>query len=124
MRRQRGFTMIEVLVAMGLLTVALVGILAMQKGAFSASGYSRRAGEAAVLAEDKLEQLRTLPIATAVGGQDVVDSEGVATSDGPFTRTWTIVAKPGSLTEITCVVNWDEGDGTHAITVRTRRNLT
>jgi hypothetical protein len=90
----------------------------------AASGYSRRATEAAVLAEDKLEQLRTLPINTVVNGTDKVDSEGVADLEGPFNRTWTLQPDgTGLLTTITIAVAWSESDGNHQVTFRTVRNL-
>ena len=112
-KSESGFTVVEVLVALFIMTVALLGVLAMFKGAMSASGYSRRATEAAVLAEDKLEQLRTVPITTVTDGSDTVDS---------FDRTWTL-ATVGTLTTITVAVTWTENDGNHGITFRTVRNL-
>jgi type IV pilus assembly protein PilV len=124
MRRERGFTIIEVLVALAIMTIGMLGILAIYKGQMSASGYSRRATEAAVLAEDKLEQLRTAPITTAIDGNDRIDSKGVANLEGPFDRTWTLEADgTGTLTTITVAVAWSEGDGNHSLTFRTLRNL-
>jgi type IV pilus assembly protein PilV len=120
-RRQRGFTLIEVMVAMTLMAIGLLGVLALAKGAASASGYSRRATEAAILAEDKLEELRTVPVAAAVDDEDVVDSAGVASDDGLFTRAWSI-DWVGELGTITVSVTWAEGDGDHSITFRTIRD--
>jgi type IV pilus assembly protein PilV len=121
--RQAGFTLIEVLVAMMIMTIGLVGVVAMQKGAYSASGFSRRATEAAVLGEDKLEQLRTIPINTATEDSDTIDASGVVTVDGPFTRTWTFEYPTSVLLAITVTVSWTENDGTHTITFHTLRNL-
>lgn len=119
-RRQRGFTLIEVMVAMTLMAIGLIGVLALAKGAASASGYSRRATEAAILAEDKLEQLRTLPVEDADDDGDQVDSMGVPSGDGLFARTWA-TAWNGDLGTITIAVTWSEGDGDHTITFRTMR---
>lgn len=120
-RRAGGFTLMEVLVALGVMAVGMIGILALQKGAATASGYSRRASEAAILGEDKLEELRTKPIAALIGDSDTVDAAGVETPDGPFTRTWDInwVDDLGTLV---VSVTWNEGDGDHTITYRTVRN--
>jgi type IV pilus assembly protein PilV len=122
-RRSGGFTIIEVLVAMVLMAIGMLGIVALMKGATSASGYSRRATEAAILAEDKLEDLRTAPITTAVDGNDRVDASGVANTEGPFDRTWALVPDGTGLTTITVDVTWSEADGAHTIVFRTVRAL-
>jgi type IV pilus modification protein PilV len=121
-KSERGFTLIEVLVALSIMSLGMIGILALQKAATSASGYSRRATEAAVLAEDRLEEMRTLPLSTVTDDSDVVDASGVANDDGLFTRTWTLVLAD-ELATITVRVQWNESDGTHAITFRTLRTV-
>jgi type IV pilus assembly protein PilV len=121
-RAQRGFTIVEVLIAMGIMAIGMIGILALQKGAVTASGYSRRATEAAVLGEDKLEYLRTVPIATAVTGNDDVDASGTAGAGAPYHRVWTISAYAANVKKIVLVVSWSEADGTHALTYYTLRS--
>ncbi len=120
-RQQRGFTLIEVLVAMTLMAVGLLGVLSLARGAASASGYSRRATEAAILAEDKLEELRTVPVGVAADDTDQVDSAGVEDVDALFERTWTLDWL-GDIGTITVGVTWTEADGEHTITFRTLRD--
>jgi type II secretion system protein I len=120
-RAERGFTLIEVLVALGIMAVGLLGILALQRGAASASGYSRRATEAAILAEDKLEELRTTPLLLDREDADRVDAAGMANDDGPFDRDWTLRFDGGRIVTITVKVTWYEADGAHAITFVTQR---
>jgi type II secretion system protein I len=121
-KAQRGFTLIEVLVALSIMSLGMIGILALQKAATSASGYSRRATEAAVLAEDRLEKMRTLPLSTVIDGFDTVDASGVENDEGLFTRTWTIVTAD-EIATLTVRVQWNESDGAHAITFRTLRTV-
>ena len=121
-RSERGFTLIEVLVALSIMSLGMIGILALQKAATSASGYSRRATEAAVLAEDRLEEMRTLPLSTVTDGTDTVDASGVANDEGLFTRAWTL-AVADEIATITVRVQWNESDGAHAITFRTMRTV-
>ncbi|MCA9679719.1 MAG: prepilin-type N-terminal cleavage/methylation domain-containing protein [Kofleriaceae bacterium] len=120
-RGDAGFTIIEVLVALTVMAIGLVGVLALEKGAVQASGYSRRATEASVLGEDKLEELRTVAIRSVVGGSDRVDAAGTATTDGPFTRTWTI-DWISDTADLGVAVSWEEPDGSHQISFRTKRS--
>ena len=113
-RRQRsgedgGFTLIEVLIALLVLMVGMAGILSLQLTSMKATSFSRHATEASSLAEDKVEDLRTVPLDSArfVNGTDQVDARGVADGEGPYTRTWTI--NPGADTTIVNVsVSWTE----------------
>jgi prepilin-type N-terminal cleavage/methylation domain-containing protein len=120
-RGEAGFTLIEVLVAVMLSLIGLAGVLGLQRASSRATGYSRHATEAAILGEDKLERLRTVPTADLAGGSEHVDAQGVAGA-GPYTRTWT-VTWTGDIADLSVVVSWFEG-GTepHGITYRTRRN--
>ena len=82
------------------------------------STYSRHATEASVIAEHKLEELRTK---TVVGGSAVVDGTGAVNSNGLFTLTWDATAvTEGTL--ITVSVVWEETeDSPHTVTLRTIR---
>jgi len=117
---QAGFNLVELMIALTVLLVGVSGILTLQIVSLRATSYSRHATEAAVLAEDKMETLRTVPIDTLIDGSETVDGQGYIAA-GPFTRAWTIVWN-GSLGDLTVSVSWDEGgDEPHAITYRTQR---
>ena len=106
---ERGFTLIEVLIALLILMVGMAGILSLQLTSMKATSFSRHATEASSLAEDKVEELRTVPLNSVrfASGTDQVDSRGVADAEGLYTRTWTIV--PGIETTIVNVsVSWTE----------------
>jgi prepilin-type N-terminal cleavage/methylation domain-containing protein len=121
--REGGFTLMEVLISLGIMAIGMIGILALQKGAVSASGYSRRATEAAILGEDKLESLRTAPMTAAVDGTDRIDASGVPNDEGPFDRSWTIIDAGSNLANVTVEVTWNAGDGAHTIRFRTVREI-
>jgi len=103
---QRGFTVVEVLIALLVLLVGMAGILSLQLTSVQATMFSRHATEASVLAEDKMEQLRTVPTAGLLGGTDQVDARGVPLADGYYIRTWTISAGPPIA--ISVDVTWKE----------------
>lgn len=118
---QRGFTMIELLVALTVMLIGLSGVLSVQLVSSQASSYSRHAGEAAVLAEAKMEEMRTTSIANLVAGSDTVDAQGNAAANGIFTRSWTI-SWNSNVATVTLTVSWlEQGSETHSITYRTQR---
>jgi type IV pilus modification protein PilV len=57
---QSGFSMVEVMVAILLLTVGLLALATMQTQAVTSNNYGNKLTEATFLAQDKLEELRLL----------------------------------------------------------------
>lgn len=118
-----GFTLIEVMIALLLLLIGVAGVLSLQMVSVKATGFSRHATEATILAEDKMEELMTIAPAELVDGTDIVDSDGVASATGFYVRAWTVVPD-GTVNQVTVTVNWNErGTEPHAITVATQRRL-
>jgi type IV pilus assembly protein PilV len=122
--QQGGFTIIEVLIALVVLLVGMAGILMLQLTSSEATSFSRHATEASVLAEDKMEVLRTSPVFQLVDGDDRVDALGVPDpAAGFYTRQWIIV--PGDPTTITVEVLWREkadiDEPPYSIVMRTQR---
>lgn len=123
---ERGFTLIEVLIALLVLMVGMAGILSLQLTSMKATSFSRHATEASSLAEDKVEDLRTVPLTSPrfADGTDRVDSRGVADAEGLYTRTWYVT--PGADTTIINVsVAWTErGNEPYTITMADMRTGT
>lgn len=123
---QRGFTLIEVLIALLVLMVGMAGILSLQLTSMKATAFSRHATEASSLAEDKVEDLRTVPVNSArfASGSDQVDARGVADQAGLYTRSWTVA--PGTdTTVVTVSVSWTErGSEPYTITMSDMRTGT
>lgn len=110
--------MIEVMIAVLLTAIAVIGIVGLYRVQTRSSSYSRRATEAVVLAGDKMEVLRTIPIPTSSTTDEELDATGaIVAGPGPYTRRWTVV--PGLTSyDILVEVDWDD-DGT-ARTTRLR----
>ena len=123
--RQGGFTMIEVMVAILLTAIAIIGILALYMAQSRAGAYSRHTSEASVLAEDGLEALRVSgtspPSLTTLTG---VDERGKA--GGIFTRTATVTGPVGTAPtayyDLRVVVSWDEDGVARSVVLNGRRN--
>lgn len=122
-RGQEGFTLIEILIALLILITGIAGVLTLQMVSVRATNFSRHATEAAVLGEEKLEELRVVPVASITNGTETVDEQGVvdASGDGFYTRTWTITDNGDSI-DIVMVVSWlERGSDPYDITLITKR---
>ena len=129
--QQAGFTLIEVMLALVLTAVAMMGTISLYAAEVRASGFSRHSAEAAVLAEDKVEKLRTLGPAVNIGvaaagtctsgtTEASIDGQGVA--GGIFTRLYceTISA---NYADVVVIVSWNDDGLAHLVNVRARRSL-
>lgn len=125
--QQGGFTIIEIMIALVVLLAGMAGILMLQLTSTEATSFSRHATEASVLAEDKMEFLRTSPVFQLADGNDRVDALGVRDDvAGFYTREWLIVpGAAGEPTTITVEVLWREKenlvDDPYSIVMRTQR---
>jgi prepilin-type N-terminal cleavage/methylation domain-containing protein len=118
-RSQSGFTMIEVMVSLLLTAIAIMGILALYIAETRASGFSRHTTEAAVLAGDKVEKLRTDSFVAATGSETNLNERAVA--GGIFNRTWTETLGT-DYADITVTVSWTEDGVARQFLLRARRN--
>lgn len=60
---QRGFTLLEVLVAVSILAFGILAVGSMQVASIRQNGYANQVTEASVLARDRMEKLMGLPYA-------------------------------------------------------------
>jgi len=94
-RKDSGLTLLEVLIAMVILSVALLILLNMAMVALSGNDWSNKTTTATQLMQQKLEQLRA----------DVNPSDG---SDviGDYARKWTVSVEDNHLRRIDIAVGW------------------
>jgi hypothetical protein len=114
--------MIEVMIALVLTALAIMGIIALYITETKASGFSRHTTEAAVLAQDKIEKLRTGGPAVNIAAttEAGINERGVVA--GIYTRIYQETL--GALyADIAVTVNWSDDGIPHSITMRARRNL-
>jgi prepilin-type N-terminal cleavage/methylation domain-containing protein len=123
-RPDAGFTLIEVMIAILLTAVAVLGMIALFKVESQAGATSRRETEAVVLAQDRLEVLRTR--ATPLVGELTeigLDANGMLPANlsppgppGPYTRKSEVVVVGANL-KLTVTVSWDDGSRTRDVIV-------
>ncbi len=121
-RRSRdGFTLLELVIAMGILAMGLLAVAAAQLSALHMSARSRSLIDAMHLAEAQIETFQAMPIAslpaTGADPDNPIDRDGQPLDPGAqdqtsFSRRWTIVAddpEPG-ITNIIVTVDWVDPD--------------
>ncbi|MBW1773890.1 MAG: prepilin-type N-terminal cleavage/methylation domain-containing protein [Deltaproteobacteria bacterium] len=123
-KRQEGFTIIEVIVAISILTVGLLAVASMQVTGMHANAHARNVTEGINWAQDKLEELIALPYDDPNNlGLIDTDNDGLlglgnniaATADysetrGRFTICWNIAEDEpvASSKTIRIYVNWQD----------------
>lgn len=110
---RRGFSLIELIVAILILTVGILGLAATASSVTKMVGWGGRYGASAVVASAQLEQLRATPCASLA-------SSGSATK-GIYTLTWT-VATNGNLRTMTLTVSYANGRSTRSDVYETYRS--
>jgi type IV pilus assembly protein PilV len=120
-RRSAGFTLVEVIVAIVLLGVGLMGMAALSTTVTRANVQSSSLTTATALAQERAERLRTEDYDALASGNDsrVVDNV-------TYTRSWVVTAddpEPG-LKTVAIAVSWTTRGTTHTTrltTIRGRR---
>jgi prepilin-type N-terminal cleavage/methylation domain-containing protein len=99
-----GFSLIEVLVAIGIFSVAILGLAVGAITITRANKTSQFHTVGTNLAQDKLEQLKASAFAAVGAGGDVPPPvQGVA-----FTRNWTVTNSTATFKQINVTVSWTD----------------
>ena len=110
-KTQTGFTLIEMLIAISILAIGLLGLAELQFIATKGNKESRDLTSAVVLAETKAEELLKNGVAKLSNGTFHDPNNPVNETGAPggiFTRSWTIADYAGSphMKKITTTIQW------------------
>jgi prepilin-type N-terminal cleavage/methylation domain-containing protein len=123
-KREGGFTLIEVMIAMVLTAIAIMGIIALYVTETKASGFSRHSTEASVLAQDRLEKLRLLgpapPLATLALTTESTTMNERGGTGGIYTRKYSITVGTDYI-DMYVEVDWSDDGIPHQVVMRGRR---
>ena len=103
--RSKGFSLIEVMIALVILAVALLALAGLMITTTKNTSFGGHMTEAATFAQDKLEQLRASPWVSIIAGADTqVGATGIS-----YARSWTVAANPtGDQRWVTITMNWTD----------------
>jgi len=100
---EKGFTLVELLVAMIIIMVALVPLLYMFTNGMTTTFDTQRRQVATTIAEKTIEEVRTLSFASVASV-----AEATVTEDNRFTREVVVTDRSATLKEINVIVRWTE----------------
>jgi prepilin-type N-terminal cleavage/methylation domain-containing protein len=111
---ERGFTLIEVLVAISIAAVGFLGLAATHMSSIRATVLGRNVGLATNVATQTLETMRRLPYDSLATGSPTTVVRGSTT----FTSTATVAALGTTSKKVTMTVAWTDQFGSHSPGVR------
>lgn len=112
--RESGFTLMELLIALFILTVALLAISTMVYSVMNSTSLSKEASTATTLMQDKMESLKHTAVSSLTSGNDTIRLGNV-----DYHRQWSVAASANTRT-ITVTVNWTNRRP-HTVTMTTLR---
>ncbi len=111
-RNDKGFTLLEILVALTLLTVGLLGVAGLTVGVMRGNRYSNIVTTATTLAQDRMEKIRNRGY---IGADSLAGTENSVTGF-PFYKRVTVISPPsGGMKTVTITVFWDGGASSVAL---------
>jgi type IV pilus assembly protein PilV len=112
---EKGFTLLEVLVGLVILAIGILAIAGMQITSITGTSFSKNLTQASVIAQDRLEYLKGLPL-----GDPALDGSYNDPDIGIFKRSYVAVRNPSpNYVTLTYTVSWLEKGITHTLTFTT-----
>ena len=110
LKGNQGFTLLEVLVAMIVLGVGLLGLAPMLVLSMQGNQFSREVTEAAFLAQDRIEQLKNQTIISPIPFYETTATGDYYRMVNVSDRTVDNTIPPG-VYQITVTINWTDKEG-------------
>jgi type IV pilus assembly protein PilV len=115
--REKGFTLIEVLIGLIILAIGILAVAGMQITSITGTSFSKNLTKASVIAQDRLEILKGLPLTDA--SFDIKDHPNDTKVD-IFTGSYQAVRNPNpNYVTITYSVSWMEKSIPHNVSFTT-----
>lgn len=99
-KKNSGFSLIEVMAGMVILTTGLLLLLPMMVTSIRANNYAQNASQASMMIKDKMEDLKNME--TPTSGAD---------SSATAVRSWTVTTINSNLYRLDVTVSWNDERG-------------
>ncbi len=106
----RGFTLIEIMIALFLIVTALLGLMSTTTMVIKANSLSKMMTTATTLAQDRMEELKNRSFANIVSG-------GPETVDTVYAREWVVTSPIANTKMIVVTVTWSWQGSNHNVTL-------
>jgi type IV pilus assembly protein PilV len=119
-RNQKGFTLLEFLIAVMILSIGLLGMATLTGAMINFNTVAYNSTKAVTLAEEKMEGLRNRNYQSLSGDLGTSPEDSDSDSESIFTRTWTLTADTpdDNMITIEVEVTWDwKGTAANPITL-------
>jgi prepilin-type N-terminal cleavage/methylation domain-containing protein len=138
-RKQAGFTLIEVFIALFVFSIAALAIAAMTFMSIQGNAMTNQMSQANFLAQDKMEELLSFQTyedfkdTGLSASSEPVAGDGIIGPGGAYTRAWSASCPPGTppplpdpnpnpdldptACQITVTVSWADSKGNHDVDV-------
>jgi type IV pilus assembly protein PilV len=117
MRSEEGFTLIEIMITLVILSIGLVALAGLQVSAIKGNAFSKRMTAAVSIANQKLEQLKDTAYANILSES----STQITQSNIQFTRQVTVTNNSplANTKTVNVTVTWSDGSNSHSVPITT-----
>ena len=118
---EKGFTLVELLVASAIFTFGMLAVLGMLITAMGGNAQGRQMTEATNLTAAKIEDLKLTPYSQLQSFGDITTVSNDSVSD-TFSRTWTVytsIVPPLNLKKVVVTTSWTAKGHPHSVTIQT-----
>jgi type IV pilus assembly protein PilV len=124
MNNKEGFSLVEFMIAIGILTVGLLALVGLQSTSIKGNSSSKNSNSAILLGEKKMEELKNTSFTSLALGTTSDPNNPLTSSDGTgglFNRSWTIQTYSGStnMKQITVTMTWTVGGNSYSTSLDT-----